>query len=183
MDVILKAQRDDEIFDVVNERDEVTGQATRGEVHARRLRHRAVHALAFDAAGRVFLQKRSMLKDTSPGCWDSSCSGHLDSGEGYEAAVVRELGEEIGLAVMPENGLRELFRVEARRETGWECVRVYRLRGEGPFTLHPAEVETGAWFTVGEVTRGIAERPREFTRAFKFLWPRVAAAVGADGRR
>jgi hypothetical protein len=29
-----------------------------------------VHVLVFDAAGNVFLQKRSMLKDLSPGLWD-----------------------------------------------------------------------------------------------------------------
>jgi len=170
MDTVLKAQRDDEIFDVVNDRDEVVGQATRREVHARKLPHRAVHALVFGRDGRVFLQKRSMLKDTSPGCWDSSCSGHLDSGEGYVAAVVRELDEEIGLKVLPEHGLRELFKVDSRRETGWEFVRVYQLESEGPFTLHPAEVEAGAWFSVEEVERGIVERPREFTRSFKFIW-------------
>ena len=142
----------------------------RSQFGGKRLKHRAVHAWVFGRDGRVFLQKRSMLKDTSPGCWDSSCSGHLDSGEGYDAAVVRELGEEIGLTVGPENGIRELFRVESRRETGWEFVRVYRLEDDGPFTLHPAEVETGGWFTVEEVNRGIEERPREFTRAFKFIW-------------
>lgn len=170
MDTVIKAQRDDEVFDVVNDRDEVIGQATRRDVHAGRLWHRAVHALVSGRDGRVFLQKRSMLKDTSPGCWDSSCSGHLDSGEGYDAAVVRELGEEIGLEVKPENGLKALFKVEARRETGWEFVWVYRLESEGPFKLHPAEVEDGAWFTADEVTQGIVERPLEFTRSFKFIW-------------
>ena len=179
MDIVLKAQRDDEVFDVVNDRDEVVGQATRGEVHAKRLWHRAVHALVFGRDGRVFLQKRSMLKDTSPGCWDSSCSGHLDSGEGYEAAVVRELKEEIGLTVTPEQGLKALFKVDSRRETGWEFVWVYRLESDGPFELHPAEVETGAWFTVDEVTRGIAERPRQYTRSFKFIWT-VRAGMDAQ---
>jgi isopentenyldiphosphate isomerase len=175
MDMALKAQRDDEVFDVVNDRDEVIGQATRRETHARRLWHRAVHALAFDASGRVFLQKRSHLKDTSPGCWDSSCSGHLDSGETYDVAVVRELGEEIGLTVTPEHGLTPLFKVEARAETGWEFVWVYRLQSEGPFTLHPAEIERGEWFSPDEVSRGIVERPREFTRAFKFIWTAQAS--------
>ena len=177
MDVILTAQRDDEIFDVVNDRDEVTGQATRKEVHRQKLRHRAVHALAFGRDGRVFLQKRSMLKDTSPGCWDSSCSGHLDSGEPYDAAVVRELGEEIGLTVSAEHGLAPLFKLAACAETGWEFVWVYRLRSDGPFVLHPAEVERGEWLAVEAVTRGIQERPMEFTRAFKYIWPRVLAAV------
>jgi len=170
METVLKAQRDDEVFDVVNDRDEVVGQATRRDVHAKRLWHRAVHALVFGRDGRVFLQKRSMLKDTSPGCWDSSCSGHLDSGESYDAAVVRELGEEIGLTVKPENGLKALFKVEARKETGWEFVWTYQLESEGPFELHPAEVEDGAWFTQEEVTCGITERPQQFTRSFKFIW-------------
>jgi isopentenyl-diphosphate delta-isomerase len=177
MDVILTAQRDDEIFDVVNDRDEVTGQATRKEVHRQKLRHRAVHALAFGRDGRVFLQKRSMLKDSAPGCWDSSCSGHLDSGESYDAAVLRELGEEIGLKVATEHKLVSLFKLDACVETGWEFVWVYRLRSDGPFVLHPAEIECGGWFSFDEVTTGVAERPREFSRAFGYIWPRVVAAV------
>ncbi|MFM9030724.1 MAG: NUDIX hydrolase, partial [Opitutaceae bacterium] len=87
----------EEWFDVVNERDEVVGRETRREVHARGLWHLSVHTLVFDRAGRVMLQKRSLLKDLSPGLWDSSCSGHLDAGEDYDSAAVRELGEEIGV--------------------------------------------------------------------------------------
>jgi isopentenyl-diphosphate Delta-isomerase len=173
----LTAQRDDEVFDVVNERDEVTGQSTRKEVHRQKLRHRSVHALVFGSDGRVFLQKRSMLKDSSPGRWDAACSGHVDGGEDYDAAVVRELGEEIGLVVRPEHGLRPLFKLESCAKTGWEFVWVYRLHSDGPFTLHPAEIERGDWFTVDEVTRGMAERPKDFTGPFKYLWPRVLAAV------
>src|ERR1041384_6019615 len=125
----VKAVSSDEWFDVVNERDEVIRRATRREVHATGLWHRAVHVLVFDAEGRVFLQKRSMLKDLSPGLWDSSCSGHLDAGEDYDAAAVRELGEEIGVRISaaPER----LFRIEACEPTGWEFVWVYRLRYDG----------------------------------------------------
>jgi len=104
----------DEWFDVVNARDEVIRRATRREVHATGLWHRAVHVLVFDAAGRVFLQKRSMKKDLSPGLWDSSCSGHLDAGEDYDAAAVRELSEELGVRVSPP--LARWFRVEACEE-------------------------------------------------------------------
>src|SRR5438477_9406801 len=105
------SQPAEEWFDVVNDRDEVVGRPTRREVHARGLLHRAVHVLVFDANGRIFLQKRSMKKDMSPGLWDSSCSGHLDAGEDYDAAATRELGEEIGVfGATPERW----FRVEAR---------------------------------------------------------------------
>src|SRR3974390_1462923 len=112
----------EDIFDVVNERDEVIGRAPRKEVHARGLWHRAVHVLVFNARGEVFLQKRSMLKDTAKGQWDSSSSGHLDSGEDYDACAVRELGEEIGLFVTQPP--RRLFKIGASAETGWEFVWV-----------------------------------------------------------
>ena len=87
----------EEIFDVVNERDEVIGQATRQEVHRLGLLHRAVHVLVFNSSGQVFLQKRSLKKDRQPGVWDSSASGHVDRGEDYDACAARELREEIGL--------------------------------------------------------------------------------------
>jgi len=167
------AQRGDEIFDVVNDRDEVIGQSTRREVHARGLLHRAVHVLVFDRSGRVFLQKRSMAKDSAPGCWDSSCSGHLDAGEDYLTAAVRELGEEIGLQVAGPQVLTPLFRSEACADTGNEFVRVYRVESEGPFVLNPAEIERGAWFAPADVTRAIAERPAEYARSFRYLWGKL----------
>src|SRR6516164_9165399 len=114
----------EEIFDVVNERDEVIGQAPRQEVHARGLWHRAVHVVVFNARGEVFLQKRSMLKDTAKGQWCSSSSGHLDAGEDYDICAVRELREEIGL-VAPTPP-RRWFKVDACAETGWEFCWIYQ---------------------------------------------------------
>ena len=164
----------EEWFDVVNERDEVVSRALRREVHARGWWHRAVHILVSDAAGRVFLQKRSMTKDLSPGLWDSSCSGHVDSGEDYDAAAVRELGEELGLEAAIAKGRERWFRLEPCVATGWEFVWVYRLQHGGPFVLHPEEIERGEWFSPGEITRWIAARPEEHCPSFKLIWERVA---------
>jgi len=175
-----EAQRADEVFDVVDARDEVVGQAMRGEVHAQRLRHRAVHVLVFDARGRVFLQKRSRAKDTAPGCWDSSCSGHVDAGEDYDAAAHRELGEELGLAVAVPPA--RWFRLEAGPETGWEFVWVYRLRAEGPFALNPAEIECGEWREPAAVTQAVAGRPDEHAPAFRLVWARAVALIAAEPR-
>jgi isopentenyl-diphosphate delta-isomerase type 1 len=158
----------DELFDIVNARDEIVGRAPRREVHARGLWHRAIHVLIFNAANQVFLQKRSMRKDTAPGCWDSSCSGHVDAGEDYDAAATRELGEELGLAV-PAPPAR-WFRLDACAETGWEFVWVYRLRHEGPFTLHPDEIESGRWFSAPELAARLRDQPQEFASSFRLIW-------------
>ena len=161
-----------EIFDVVDEQDCVVGQCERSEVHRRGLRHRAVHVLVFNRRGELFLQKRSMQKDTFPGAWDSSASGHLDCGEDYDACARRELQEELGYRGSVE--LERLFKLAACSETGQEFVWVYRCTLEGPFELHPEEIETGGWFSPETIDRWIQERPGEFASALLHLWPRVA---------
>jgi isopentenyl-diphosphate delta-isomerase type 1 len=158
----------EDIFDIVNERDEVIGRAPRSEVHARGLLHRAVHVLVFNSRGEVFLQKRSMKKDRQPGVWDSSCSGHVDSGEDYDQTAVRELGEEIGLHLNAPP--TRLFKLDACAETDAEFVWVYRCQNNGPFQLDPDEIETGDWFAPERVTRWIREKPGDFAPAFVLIW-------------
>jgi len=181
------AQRDDELFDVVNERDEVVGRATRREVHAQGLRHRATHVVVEDARGRVFLQKRAMAKDTAAGRWDSACSGHVDSGESYEAAAVRELREEIGVVVSGPEALELLFTLAPCEANGWEFLRAFRLRSRGPFvfSLNAAEIERGEWWERAALARALAERPGKFTNALRMLWERAGwglqGALHANG--
>jgi isopentenyl-diphosphate delta-isomerase len=178
-DRVKAAGATEEWFDVVNERDEVVRRATRREVHATGLWHRAVHIMVFDAAGRVFLQKRSMLKDLSPGLWDSSCSGHVDAGEDYDTSAVRELGEEIGLVLDPAGPVKpeRWFRVSACAETGWEFVWVYRLRHDGPLTLDPLEIQYGEWVAPAEVSARVRKVPADYCPSFKLIWPMVAGRL------
>lgn len=161
----------EEIFDVVNERDEVIDHKPRSEVHRLGLMHRAVHVLVFNARGDVFLQKRSMTKDRQPGLWDSSASGHLDRGETYDACAVREVREELGLT-LPRTPQR-LFKLAASTETDQEHVWIYRCHAEGPFTLHPEEIERGDWFSPEHVTRWMRDNPADFASALLVIWPRI----------
>ena len=165
----------EEIFDVVDEHDAVIGQNTRQEVHRLGLKHRAVHILVFDTRGHLFLQKRSMLKDRQPGLWDSSASGHVDAGEDYDACAVRELREELGLTL--NEPPQRLFKLAAGPETDQEHVWVYRARSEGPFSLHPDEIERGEWFTPEHLDEWLEQRPKEFAAAFVVIWRRVRAAL------
>jgi isopentenyldiphosphate isomerase len=165
----------EEIFDVVNERDEVIGQQSRSEVHRLGLMHRAVHVLVFNAAGQVFLQKRSVTKDRQPGLWDSSASGHVDAGEDYDACAVRELHEEIGLQLSAAP--KRLFKLAASAETDHEHVWAYRCEAAGPFRLDPDEIEGGGWFAPKVVTRWMEDRPEEFASALLVIWQKVSSLL------
>ena len=161
----------EEIFDVVNERDEVIDRQPRSQVHRLGLKHRATHVLVFNSRGEVFLQKRSMHKDRQPGVWDSSASGHVDSGEDYDVCAIRELREEIGLVVTQP--LERLFKLDACAETEQEFVWVYRAESDGPLTLNVDEIERGDWFAPARVARWMAERPQDFESALLSIWQRL----------
>lgn len=172
------AQDPGEWFDIVDERDTVVGRARRREVHRHGLRHRAVHVLVFRADGAVFLQRRSLEKDSCPGLWDSSCSGHLDAGEGYDAAARRELAEEIG--IRRRQAPEFWFRIEACPQTGNEFVQVYRTEHNGPLRLNPAEIAGGAWKRPAALAREIAAEPERFTPPFRLVWSLAASRLRAE---
>jgi 16S rRNA (adenine1518-N6/adenine1519-N6)-dimethyltransferase len=157
-----RGQRASEIFDVVDENNQITGQATRGEVHAKALKHRAVHIFAFNKHGELWLQQRSHLKDVHPLVWDSSAAGHLDAGEDYATAAVRELKEELGIEAATEC----VARVPACKQTGWEFVELHRAKHNGPMHFAPDEIAGGMFFRIEHITDWIAARPEDFADGF-----------------
>ena len=161
----------DELFDIVDADDVVTGTALRSVVHATGLLHRAAHVLAFDAAGRLYLQRRSFTKECSPGLWDTSAAGHLGSGEAYATAARRELEEELGVAPLGE--LKFLFKLPASAATGQEFVEVFRALVEDAVTPDAHEIIDGRWCTPAEVDAWIQRAPDDFTGTFRLIWARL----------
>ncbi|MGE9297182.1 MAG: NUDIX hydrolase [Puniceicoccales bacterium] len=159
-----------EIFDVVDENDHVVRQAPRAEVHAQGLRHRAVHILVWNSEGKLFLQKRSMNKDQMPGVWTTSASGHVDSGETYDIAAVREIGEELGIYLAGSDELELLFKHPACHRTGEEFVQVYRTEWNGDLVLHPDEIDSGAWYSPQELDELIRADRRNYAPSFRLIW-------------
>ena len=78
--------------------------------------------------------------------------------------------EELGWR--PDRPLEKLFKMDASMETGWEFVWIYRVSYDGPFTLHPEEIECGDWFSRDHVNHWLASKPDEFASAFRVLWKR-----------
>jgi isopentenyl-diphosphate delta-isomerase len=113
------------------------GQATRSEVHAQNLLHRAANIFMFNTNGQLLLQKRSATKDQFSLCYTSSASGHLDAGKTYEQDALRELEEELDLKC----SLEYLGKLSASAETAYEhSVLFCTVTDEEP-TLHPEEIE------------------------------------------
>ena len=161
-------QFSEELFDVVDAEDRVIGTERRSIVHRDQLMHRAIHVFVFNSAGQLYLQKRSLNKDSSPGKWVSSCSGHVDSGEDYDTAALRELGEE--LALYNPKDLKRVFKTSPCKQTSQEFVWLYDCKAEGPFTLDPEECSDGKWIELRELNEWMRESPDDFAKSFIYLW-------------
>ena len=150
---------EEEIFDLVDDNDQVIGRATRNEAHGNpKLLHRVVHVLVFDSLGRLYLQKRADDKDVQPGKWDSSVGGHVDAGEDREAAALRELSEELGIPGrgVPEAGvssppLQFLHRYRHGNDFESELVTTWITRWDGPIHLQESEISEGRFWDLEEI--------------------------------
>ena len=142
------AEPQDELLEVYDQQERKLGLRTRGEIHRdASLIHRAVHVMVTNSGGEVFLQKRSMAKMIQPGKWDTSVGGHVDPGETYEAAAVREMEEELGI-VMPDVGaLRHLHDYTWRTEAETELVRWFALVWDGEIRFNTVEIDEGRFWT------------------------------------
>jgi isopentenyl-diphosphate delta-isomerase type 1 len=159
----------DEIFDVVDELDHVIGSAPRSEVHRRKLRHRAVHVFLFNTHAELFVQKRSAIKDTFPRRFDSSASGHVDSGEDYDVCARRETQEELGL-VVPVGQLSRHFKIEACEQTGWEFVWAYSMVTDQIPQINLDELESGEFWTPEHIRSLLVAHPQQFAPAFVLIF-------------
>jgi len=158
-----------ELFDIVNLNDEVVGKEERSVVHTQGLYHRAIHVFAQSDKSGWILQQRSAWKDLDPLLWTSSCSGHLDTGEGYLSAAIREIQEEMG-AIIDQGQLIELLRLSPCSETGNEFVRIYALKG--PIFPHcsTGEVVKFKSYSLEQITREIQLGADQFSGSFLHIF-------------
>ena len=61
-----------EWVDIVNEENEVIAQASREQMRAQCLRHRATYIVVHDGMGKILVQRRTETKDFLPGMLDAT---------------------------------------------------------------------------------------------------------------
>ena len=64
-----------EWVDIVNEENEVIAQASREQMRAQCLRHRATYIVVHDGMGKILVQRRTETKDFLPGMLDATAGG------------------------------------------------------------------------------------------------------------
>ena len=170
---------DNEQFPVVDKKDRIMGCASRSEVHANNLRHRAVHMLIFNQAGDIYLQQRSRCKDRHPLKWDSSAAGHVSAGETYDQTARRELNEELRVDIP----LEKIAKIAASPRTDHEFICVYRGTLTGDPLPNKCEIEAGVFFPPAVVDGWTSARPEDFAPGFLECWKTYRERMRSDNEQ
>lgn len=107
--------------------------------------HKPVWIWIVNSNKEILVQKRSMMKKTSPGKWDMPAAGHVSAGESCIQGCIRETTEELGLSVEEKDFI---FLKEFVNQRGWELVQVYLLKVDvdvKDIKIQEEEVEEVKW--------------------------------------
>lgn len=165
-----------EMFQLVDRNGNRVGQASRAECHGNPLLiHLVVHLHLFNRQGRLYLQKRSMSKDTNPGRWDTSVGGHVSAGEEVIHALLREAREELDIDAA---GAVFLYSWLSEGTFESELAHCYRLVSDQAIHPDAEEIDEGRHFTLEEVRRMMGTGA--LTPMFEREWPMLMAAVAGQ---
>lgn len=105
-----------EFIDVLDERRNKVGIVRNRElVYKNGDWHKTVHIWLINSKNELLIQKRAKDKQTFPNLWAISIAGHVISGETSIEAALREIKEEIGIDVNP-NDLKLIFTIKRIQE-------------------------------------------------------------------
>lgn len=160
-----------EYFDILDERGTPTGKTKlRAEVHRDGDWHRSIDIWVINLHNEILLQKRAMQKESYPGLWEVSCSGHVGAGEESLPSAVREIHEELGVKITP-TALQLIFEDKESSITNNgtfinnEFKEVYILKLDWPvgkYTVQKEEVEMVKYISIEELKKALKENPQDF---------------------
>ncbi|MDD6658388.1 MAG: NUDIX domain-containing protein [Lachnospiraceae bacterium] len=160
-----------EILDIVDEHGNPTGQTVeREKAHTQGIMHRTSHVWIVrkkEEKIQVLLQKRSINKESFPGCFDISSAGHIPAGCGYVESALRELSEELGVHAYEEDlifcGDRLVLwddKFNGKVFCDRQYSRVFALwlsQDEKDFILQPEEVDAVLWMDLEQCMEAVKQ--------------------------
>ena len=150
-----------EYLDIVDDFGNPTGEIIeRNIAHEKGIQHRTSHVwlIRFSDELEILLQKRSMNKDSFPGCYDISSAGHIPAGCSFEESAIRELEEELGIytdsSKLVECGIRKfefekVFHGKSFHDK--QISKVFYLEWDSDdFNIQESELEDVIWMPFNE---------------------------------
>ena len=148
-----------ELFDLVDEKDNVIGVTDKPTAHSSKQLHRVAAVYVFNAAGELYVQ----VHKSSGGLYDHSVGGHVSQGETYAIAAGREAEEELGIK-QPLNQLAVFYSDEG---VYLHMFGLFECTADPNWQFVPNdEVEEIIPMKLDDIRKLMASNPEKFTGGF-----------------
>ena len=154
-----------EFLDIVDKNDNIVGKASRDDIYNKSLFHRISHILIFNDEGKMVLQMRSNGVSFCPNHWSTAVGGHVQAGETYEQAALREYQEELGTKSDLEFVGKDFYDV---LNTPNKFLATFKTKFNGPFNPDPKVVSKVDAFSKEDIKEMI-EKGEKFHPELLFI--------------
>jgi len=185
---LLELKDRSEFYSEIRKEFKETGKITR--------QVRSIRLLLMNSKGRIYLQKRSNLKNENSGLYDKTVGGHVSAGDTFNMTVIRECAEELGFpaALLPDEDFGKASKVTSLDIIGvfkkidhidnYMSIRVnkdgskfiqpfitqfYFGYYDGPIKFVDGESSGVEVFSLNELRTAIENDPSKFTEDVKFM--------------
>lgn len=151
---------------IVNENDEIIGSKDRALLNYSTDIFRTASLWVTNSDGDVLLAQRKMNKKLDPGKWAEAVGGTVEGDDSYEATVIREAGEELGLRdIRTHPGPKQYIDSSAKCFVQWYTL-VLDLPIEA-FSIQGEEVESITWMPMDQLKQELNDTPEKYIPSMK----------------
>ena len=147
----------------VDENDNPIGAGPREEAWEKGIALRHAYIVLRDKDGNFLLQQRSQLKKKNPGRYTYAATGHVDEGESYDEAAVRELKEEVGIDANLTLIDKSSYVSDEVNAQVFIAIYSGEIDHDVQLVLDPEEVSGTRWFTKAELDEAVSKTPESFS--------------------
>lgn len=158
---------------VVDSNNDNPRAVTYEEANEQGLMKRASRVFVVNETKKVLIQRRSK-HISKPLLLDNSAAGHVDEGEVYIDAAIRELYEELGLSVAGS----EFIHLPIVKETSFFSQNyLLRVSDDVQITIDPYETEAIFWYSKEQVDHLVKHASDLCSPSLVEVWPQIRDSI------
>lgn len=167
-----------EYFSLVDKDDNVIGKISSDEKITDYKQIRFANAILFKE-DKIIVPKRTMTKKLYPGCYDYSGGGHVNYGEDYLDAIVREMKEELGIDIFD---IEEVAYLSPYVDDVGCFSKFFIAKYDDAQELNYShdEVESINLFTVDEIIKMLDENPEMFKPDYVVAFKKFVSRINEN---
>lgn len=159
---------------IVDVNDNIIGSEERDLVTKNKKIRRIVRVIVRNRKNEYLLQFRSASKNIFPLTYDQTVGGHVEEGESYEQAAIRETKEEIGVSVKASE-LKEIAHFYCEETFNDIFIRewnkLYLLEFDNlDYMANEDEVKQMEWKTEKEIDELFNNNIEKLSGGFRYVW-------------